>query len=468
MEGFLQRKLFTPLDAASVAVFRIGFGLVMLIDAVGHLFFVDLAGKFIEPPFMFRYFGFEWVPLLREWIYPAYAAIGVASIGLMLGYFYRFSALVVTIGTAWIFLQDQSQYLNHMYMLILYSVLMIFIPAHRYWSLDARRKPGLGSETLPAWCKLLLVLQIEIILIYAGLVKLNPDWLALEPLGSWLAKPDRQAMPFFGALFAQDWAVAVAAYGVIALHLLGAPLLLVRKLRLYVIGVYASFHVLNHFVFDIGVFPWVTLFASLICFDPDWPRQFYAWCKRIAYIPPTLKPVPLPSAPMRGLVTVLIVVWASYQVLMPARNVFYAGDVAWNEQGHRFSWRMKLRSKQGDVQFRVVDSRSNRSWMVDDRQFLRGRQIYKMPCQPDMILQLAHYMRDTVGPERYGFENPRVYVEGTCSLNYRRAVPLIDPQADLAAVTRHLGNNDWILPLQVPLSDRRLIDDPKAGIASTN
>ena len=85
-----------------------------------------------------------------------------------------------------------------------------------------------------------------------------------------------------------------------------------------------------------------------------------------------------------------------------------------------------------------------------------------------MILQLAHYMRDTVGPEKYGFENPRVYAEGTCSLNYRRHAPLIDPRANLAAESRHLGNNDWILPLNVPLSDRRRVDDPKAAIAASD
>ena len=449
----LNSLLFTPTDAASVAVFRIGFGLVMLLDALGHLFFVPLDAMFVEPPFMFRYYGFEWVPLLREWIYPLYTLIGLASLGMMLGKFYRLSATVVVLGTVWVFLQDQAHYLNHMYLQILFAALLVVIPAHRYWSLDARARPASASNTLPAWCRLLLVLQIEVILIYAGLVKITPDWLAHQPLGTWLAK--RAEMPFFGELFMQDWAVGVAVYGVIGLHLLGAPLLLFKKTRLAVLFVYACFHLLNHFVFDIGVFPWVTWFASLICFDPDWPRQFAAWLRRQPYVPPALQMIAAPAAPLRIAVAVCIMVWLAYQVMMPARNLLYAGDVAWNEQGHRFSWRMKLRSKEGDVVFLLRDPTTQVQEEVNPRPLLRGRQNFKMPCQPDMILQLAHHMRDSLGPEKFGMQDPEVYVMGICSLNYRRPVTLINPTADLAAERRHLGNNSWILPLEVPLSDKR-------------
>lgn len=455
----LQRILFTPVDAASVAVFRIGFGVVMLIDAIGHLFFVALDAMFVEPPFMFRYFGYEWVPLLREGVYVVYGIIAVASLGIIVGRFYHLSAAIVTLGTAWVFLQDQAQYLNHMYLLILYSALMTFIPAHRYWSLAARRDPTFRSETLPAWCRLALILQIEIILLYAGLVKLNPDWLAFEPLGSWLAK--RYEMPLVGALFVQDWAIAVASYGVIALHLLGAPLLLWRRTRLYVVCVYACFHVLNHFVFDIGVFPWVTLFASLICFDADWPRQFWAWLRRASYHAPVLAPAGLPSAGTQLAVVGVFAVWLAYQLLMPVRNFAYAGNVAWNEQGHRFSWRMKLRSKEGRVRVVMVDPDSGMRWTIDPRRYLRGRQNFKMPCQPDMILQLAYYMHDTIAPDRYGIDNAEIYVQGECSLNYRKPATLIDPTVNLAAERRHLGNNDWILPLDVPLSERRDYNDPR-------
>ena len=112
---------------------------------------------------------------------------------------------------------------------------------------------------------------MEVIYIYAGLVKINPDWLALHPLKEWFA--NRSDYPVIGQFFIKDWAVAMAAYGVIALHLIGAPLLLFKKTRLYVFAVYAGFHLLNVWIFNIGIFPWLTLLSTLIFFDPAWPKQ---------------------------------------------------------------------------------------------------------------------------------------------------------------------------------------------------
>lgn len=453
LKFFLQRHLFRPVDAASVAIFRIGFGCLMAGDAIFHLMFIPLDAIFVEPTFMFRYYGFEWVPLIGDNIYGVYLTIAIASLGVAFGFQYRTSAAIVALGTAWVFLQDQAQYLNHMYMLILYSVLIIFIPANRYWSLDARIDPGLSSDTLPAWCRLVLILQIEVILIYAGLVKINADWLALEPLGTWLWV--ERDLPLIGQFFTQEWAVALGAYGVIFLHLVGAPLLMVPRVRLYVLCVYICFHTLNHFVFNIGVFPWATIFVSLVCFDADWPRQLYARFKRQSYSPPSLVGLSPTSERWKTITTVLIGIWFAYQVLMPARNILYEGDVAWNEKGHRFSWRMKLRNNHGTVNYAIVNPLTNKSTFLDiSGRTLSARQRDVMACKPDMILQFSHYLRDEVANKLMGIPNAGIYAKALCSLNFRKLADLVDPRVNLATVKRSLGNEDWILPLNVPLEDR--------------
>lgn len=459
MEEFVRARilvrwaLFEPIDAASVVAFRVGFGLVMLADAIFHLLSQPLDMMYVKPTFMFRYFGFEWVPLIGENIHALYVLIAIASVGLILGFLYRLSALVVFIGTAWIFLQDQALYLNHMYMLILFAALLVFIPANKYWSLDSRIRPKIWSDTLPSWCRLILIIQIEIILIYAGLAKIDADWLHLEPLKTWLSY--RADMPFFGNLFLQKWAVAVAAYGVIVLHLVGAPLLLVKTIRLYVLAIYACFHLLNHFVFDIGIFPWVTLFATLICFDSDWPRQFRSWMRRKKYKGPRLGLANRYSRRSEVWITISVSVWLAYQVLMPVRNVLYEGNVAWNEKGHRFSWRMKLRNKSGIINFYVVNSITNESVHIDivDR-VLSPRQRLVMPCKPDMVLQFAHFIKEGVAHQVFDDPDAGVVARGLCSLNFRRPAELVDSQVNLAARQRTLGGDDWILPLRVPLNDR--------------
>ena len=51
---------------------------------------------------------------------------------------------------------------------------------------------------------------------------------------------------------------------------------------------------------------------------------------------------------MRPVVFVFLIV----QILVPLRLHLYEGDVKWTEYGHKFSWRMKLRTKRVcDVSF---------------------------------------------------------------------------------------------------------------------
>ncbi len=96
----------------------------------------------------------------------------------------------------------------------------------------------------------------------------------------WLARRDDWAL--IGPLLNQDWVVAIAAYGSIALHLVGAPLLLFRRTRGPVIVVYFAFHLMNHFMFNIGIFPWLTMAATLMFLEPDWPRRVLRGTRRWA------------------------------------------------------------------------------------------------------------------------------------------------------------------------------------------
>lgn len=410
---------------------------------------MNLHASYAKPILFFRFYGFEWVPLLGENVPWVYAAIAFASLGVTFGKFYRTSAAIVGLGYAWVFLQSQSLYLNHVYMQLLYCLLVFVIPANRYWSLDAKHNPGIASNTLPAWCRILLIVQIEVILIWAGIVKINPDWLQLEPLAHWL--DTRQHISFFGQLFSQPWAIAFAAYTITAVHLFGAPLLLFKKTRLFILVFYGCFHLLNHFVFNIGVFPWITFFASLICFDPDWPRVFWARIRKQSYAPPPLSGFQTPSINHQWTITALFCLWFVYQNGMPMRNWFYDGWVAWNEQGHRFAWRMKLRSKRGLAVFLVRDPATGERYEVNPDALLVGRQKGKMHCQPDMILQMAHYLRDNYMPQGKPIENAEVYASALCSLNYREPQQLIDTTVDLAKVERTLTGNTWITRLETPL-----------------
>ncbi len=454
----LHRYLFREVDASSLAVFRMGFGLIMVFEVLRYLFKFCISCFWNEPDFLFKYWGFGWVhPLPAPGMHLLWVFLGLAAVGITLGWRYRLCMVTFTVAFIYSFLQDQALYLNHFYLVILFAVLMCFVPAHHYLSLDARRRPNRASRTVPFWPIFLLGAQLELVLIWAGVVKINPDWLNLEPLRTWLSWRDDLAI--VGPLFTRDWAVAVAAYGVIALHLVGAPLLLLRRTRLVVLCIYAAFHVLNHFVFNIGIFPWFTLFASLLLFDPDWPKQVFKRLRRAwpifrddVFLPVTERfdPARIPARPWPVVMVTAIAVWLSLQVLVPLRHWVIPGDVAWNEAGHRFSWRMKLRDKEGEARFVVRDPDGD-ELRVSLPRYLSRNQAEKMVCTPDMLLQFAHHIGDDFRAR--GFPVAGVYADVFCSLNGRPMQRFVEPAFNLYAAPRRFTGYDWVLPLTTPLPD---------------
>jgi hypothetical protein len=451
----LSHKLFAPVDAASLAVFRIGFGVIMMWEVYKYYSRGWIERYYIDPSFHFKYYGFEWV---QAWpgdgMYVHFAVLGILAFFVCIGFFYRWAIIAFTLGFIYIFLLDQAEYLNHFYFVILLSTLLCFVPANRIWSVDALRG-YIGPQAVPTWSVWLLRIQMEIMLLYAGLVKLNADWLDLNPMSTVLA--GRSHFPLIGHMFHEPWVVAVASYGVIALHLVGAPLLLVRRTRLTVFLFYAVFHLMNDRLFNIGIFPWITLFGTLIFFEADWPRRLYASVREmlrsnveeLRAATGRFDHNALPARRHRVVVLTVASLWIGVQILIPLRHYLYPGDVAWTQEGHRFAWRMKLHSRKGDSRFEVRNSATGRVWQVQPRRYISGRQYQRMSARPDMILQFAHHLAKTWGV-KYRTPDVEVYATVYLSLNYREPALLIDPSQNLAAVRRSLRAADWILPLPDP------------------
>jgi hypothetical protein len=269
--------LFRPVDSASLVFLRVAFGVIMLVECWRFWDHGWIERYFIRPDFLFKYYGFEWVqPWPGDGMYWHFGLLAVLSLMITIGLFYRLAMTVFFFAFSYIFLLDQARYLNHFYLVMIVAFLMILVPASRTYSVDAWLNARFGrarERTVPMWSTWIFRCQFEVLYLYAGIVKVNADWLRLEPLGMWLAR--RDDAPLIGALFNEDWVVAVAAYGSAGLHLLGAPLLLFRRTRIYITVVYFAFHLSNHFMFQIGIFPWLTMAGTLMFFDPDWPRQVW-------------------------------------------------------------------------------------------------------------------------------------------------------------------------------------------------
>jgi vitamin K-dependent gamma-carboxylase-like protein len=431
-------RLYLPVDAASLAVFRIGFGLLLLVEILVYTLGGRIHRYFEAPAFHFTYFGWGWVrPLPETWMVALFVVLGVAAALVALGLFYRVAAVVFFLGFAYVFLLERALYLNHFYLVILLSGLLVVVPAHRALSLDARRR---GEASVPRWTVWLLRAQLGLVYFLAGVAKLNPDWLHAQPLRIWLA--ERASLPVVGALVGHPWTPWIFSYGGLALDLAAWPLLAWRRTRVAVFAVLIAFHLTNAVVFQIGIFPWLMIAATTLFFEPDWPRRF------LGRPAPTEPAASLPSPRRRALTVGFVAAWLSFQALFPLRHWLYPGSVHWTEQGHEFSWHMKLRDKRSEVSFHVTDPATGDEWLIDPSAELTSWQMNAMGGRPDLIWQYARHLAESFRAK--GHSRVEVRATAKVSLNGRPDELLVDPRVDLASQALGFRPASWIQPLANP------------------
>lgn len=419
--------LIAPIDIAALVYFRIVFGAIMLWEVWRYFSHGWIARYYIHPTFHFTYDGFQWVqPWPGNGMYVHFYALGALAVCIMLGLWYRLSATLFFLGFTYVFLLEQARYLNHFYLISLLSLLMILIPAHRAFSIDAWRRPSLASQTAPSWALWLLRAQIGIAYIYGGLAKLNGDWLRGEPMRMWMAR--RTDFPLIGSFFTEEWMVYLFSYGGLLLDLFVVPLLLYRRTRVLAFAVAVVFHLLNAQLFRIGIFPWFMIGATLLFFPPHWPRFGGLWGTAPS---PSEPAVATHLSQAQRLTLWLLAVYLTVQLVLPLRHFLYPGNVSWSEEGHRFAWHMKLRSKRRKTRFFATDPVSQTTWEIKSRDYLTKWQRRKMSSRPGMILQLSHHLAQELREQ--GYDQIAIRVHATASLNGRAPQLLINPLVDLAA-----------------------------------
>ena len=471
----LWRDLFVPVDSASLVLFRIAFGVLLLVEVLKYPAYGWIEASWIDLPFHFKYYGFEWVrPWPRSGMYIHFYAMAVFAFCVGLGFYYRISATLFFMAFVYVTLLDQAYYLNHFYLISLVGFLMILVPAHCSWSIDAWRQPAIRARTVPAWSLWILRTQFAIPYFYGGLAKLNGDWLRGEPMRTWLA--ERTEFPIIGRLFTEPWMAYLSSYSALVIDLLVVPLLLWRRTRLFAFVVVVWFHLMNSELFGtIGVFPWFMIAGTTLFFSPGWPRYFVGRCwavlRHIQKGDDQLHPVPGTLFQLRQLtIIVLLSVYALLQLLMPFRHHLYPGNASWTWEGQRFAWRMMLNENIGRAQFHVTDPFRGTIWEVDPMDYLNHKQWEMMIFTPDMILQFCHHIADDMRQE-YGQIEVRAKV--VQSLDGRKPQWLIDPTVDLAAQRRTLTAANWIVPLCTEFGQRMKAGDlsrllPPSGIEHNN
>ncbi|NRD18840.1 HTTM domain-containing protein [Winogradskyella eckloniae] len=436
----MNKFLFKNIDNSGLIVFRIIFGLLCALEAFGAILTGWVKRTLIDPEFTFSFIGFEWLqPLPEFWMYVYYIVMGVFGLFIMLGFKYRFSMLMFAVMWTATYLMQKSSYNNHYYLLVLLSFIMVVMPANQYASIDAKLKPSIQRHSMPSWCKWVFVLQLFIVYTFASIAKLYPDWLDTSVIK--LLMRSKANYPIIGELLQQNTVHYFLAYGGILFDGLIIPLLLFKPTRKFAFAISIFFHLFNSIVFQIGIFPYMSLAFSLFFFEPQRINKVFFKKK------PFYDAVAVTIPKYKPLLLALFSVYFFIQIGLPIRHHFITDNVLWTEEGHRLSWRMMLRAKHGRTTYTVInaDTEEKIPFRIDD--YLTKKQQRNAKTKPDIMWQFAQHLKQDFAKKGISI---KVYVKSYISINGRSVSKFIDPKVDLANETwSHFKHHSWILPSQL-------------------
>lgn len=439
IRNFLGRQV----DNSNLIVFRIGFGFLLLAECWGAILTGWVRRVFIEPDFTFSYIGFEWLqPLDGQGMYYYFFVMGLLGLFIMLGFAYRISSVLFCLLWLGSYLMQKTSYNNHYYLLIVLSGLMAFIPAHKGYSLDVKWGRTERSDVCHYGYIFLFIVQVGVVYVFASINKIYPDWLHARPIEIWFGMKRNYFL--IGPLLTQRWFQYVIAYGGIIYDGVIVFLLLNRRTRKLGFFLSIFFNLFNSVVFQIGIFPYMMILFSVIFYPGETIRKTFLRGKT----PGVQSPGSFPKWATYAFLAFVII-----QILLPLRHWVIPGNVNWTEEGHKMSWRMMLRSKNGTGRFLVVDQQSGKEEWVDPRDYLTFKQFTKVASFPDMTWQFAQRLEKIYLDK--GWKDVAVYAHVQMSLNGGPRMTFIDPTVNLAATQwNFIGHADWKLTPEYDRSEK--------------
>lgn len=426
-----------PIHIAPLISFRILFGLLTFFSTTRFINRGWVAQLFIEPEFYFSFFDFI-KPLPEQTTYYLFYLMAIASLAIAFGFLYRLFIIIYFIIFTYFELLDKSNYLNHYYFISLVSFVLIFLPANRALSIDNLIFKRKNVTHISAYNINILMLMLGIVYFFAGVAKINSDWL-LEalPLKIWLQA--KYNYPIIGNLLTQKATAYFFSWAGCLFDLSIFFLLINKKTRIFGYFALITFHLLTSWLFPIGVFPYIMISLTTVFFSENTHQKIQDFLLRSDW--KTIQKNIYQPAHQKFVITFLII-FVIIQLLLPFRYLLYKGNLFWHEQGFRFSWRVMLIEKVGYASF-YIKSDGKEIVAVDNQKYLTRTQIKMLNTQPDMMVQYAQFLQKKY--TQLGFKNPKVYAEVYISLNGKGSKLFNHTNIDLSLQKNNWKQKDWII-----------------------
>ena len=450
--GIISSYLSKRHESTSLAFFRLGFGLLMTYSIIRFWLKGWIQTMYIDPSFHFTFYGFEWVTPLGDYTYLLFFICGLSAFFVAIGYKYYMSIIIFFLSFTYIELMDKTTYLNHYYFVSILSFLMIFLPSNSSYSVDSYLQKKSFKYT-PKWCVDSIKLLLFIVYFYSGLAKINKDWLfEAQPLKIWLTTGSYD-FPLIGSnLMQQEWFHYFMSWGGMFYDLLIPFLLISTRTRVFGFLLVIFFHLFTVLLFPIGMFPYIMIMSSLIFFSSKTHKKILDFIlKPFIDKIKSIREMKIINIQKERISLIVVSVFFIIQFLFPFRYSLYPGELFWNEQGYRFSWRVMLMEKKGYTTFKVVNKENDNSFYIMNNSFLTEFQERQMSFQPDFIIEYAHFLGNYY--KNLGLNDIEIYADSYVALNGRISKRFIDPEIDLLKQKRGFKNKDWIIPLDEKINN---------------
>eukprot|EP00501_MAST-03F_sp_TOSAG23-6_P002013 GSMAST32.ASY1.ANO1.2098.1 assembled CDS len=444
-------QLCAPIDGSSLAIWRIFFGIVMMFDFIME----RLYNQYLLTNDKCHFSYFSWItPLNWDGFVLFRAVLTFAHIGIILGFFYKFSCFICAIGAWYLFLLDKTHWNNHSYLFATLKTVMIFLECHACWSFDCVLFSSILWDKgfhVPAWNVMLLRIINFILYFIAGLKKASSnDWVNGKSL-KWIAHN-------FNLTFEEDFRKLFINTGGLGFDLLVASM------------VCFFFHSVNVNLFEIGVFPHVCIGLISIWWNPSWPRFVLSRTSNILHyicnvylLPATLNVKESREKIDRKRIhcwhhftVICLLVLVTFECFLPYSHFITKGyNNVWGRGLYGYSYTMMIDwNTQQYTSVEIVPAGGIRDYYEKLGWHKKKRNRWKF--SPDMIFTFSQCIKREYASE-YG-EGFSLYFDFWGSLNDNQNQRIVNPDFDFGATNLTWSPwrfNEWLMPELFKYDDNR-------------
>lgn len=417
--------LNAPIDSAALIFFRFFTGILLICELINGIFLGKIT-QYTSPAFHFSYLFTPFIKPFPFWgVIIQYVLIFTTAFCVSLGKFYRISSIVLFISFTHLFLSEKSEYINHAY---LYCLML-------FWLMVLPLGEKEVTKTHPRWMLWLILFHLGLAYFFAGVAKINSDWLSGTPMDLFLQQRENHPLRF---IYLHPQAPLFFSWGGLIFDLFIIFFLINRSTRIPAFIAAAFFHLSNVAMFGLASFPWYCLALTSLFFSPSWSAKLWGFKKLL----PVRETGRMTNFKLTQFGSFIMASYVTVHLLLPFRHLAYPHSTSWSEEGHQFSWRMMLRTKNGAMTL-VGEKEDGKRFIINPLQYLTPRQVEKMKGYPDMIIEFAQFVAKEYLKKG---EKIKVYCYSQISLNNHPPLPILDPEVNLVEVSRSLGPNPYILP----------------------